>query len=51
MSDLKKRYSFCGEPPLDPPEPVDHEAIRKRRDQKQADEKEVGATPVKLSDL
>ena len=34
-----------GEPPLDPPAPVDYEAIRKRRDQKQADEHEVGATP------
>jgi len=27
-----------GEPPLDPPEPVDYEAERSRRDQKQQDE-------------
>jgi hypothetical protein len=31
-----------GEPPLDPPEPVDHEAIRKRRDQKQRDDEILG---------
>ena len=35
-----------GEPPLDPPEPVDYDAIRRRRDQKQRDEHEVGTTPV-----
>ena len=30
-----------GEPPLDPPEPVDHDAIRRRRDQKQRDDWEI----------
>ena len=30
-----------GEPSLDPPEPVDYEAIRRRRDQKQGDDDEI----------